>query len=113
LKTGLALGAHDTNGIKANITLKITNGSESFIPLGKKDKTEIFPGEYCYVDDDNNVICRMEVLQVEPTKITTETENIFLIIQGNRNTEQSYVNETAQILCNTIVKYCGGSCKLI
>lgn len=113
LKTGLALGAHDINGIKGNITLKITNGLESFIPLGKKEKNEIFPGEYCYIDDDNNVICRMEVLQVEPTKVTTETKNIFLIVQGNQNTEQSYVNETAQILCNTIVKYCGGSYKLI
>ena len=65
LKTGLALGAHDIDKVKGNITLRLTKGDEIFIPLGKKEPSPIFPGEYSYVDDDNNVICRMEVLQVE------------------------------------------------
>ena len=33
LKTKLALGAHDVNNIKGNVTLKLTTGSEKFYPL--------------------------------------------------------------------------------
>ncbi len=109
LKTGLALGAHDIDKVEGNITLKLTKGDEKFIPLGKTEHASIFPGEYSYIDDANNIICRLEVLQVEPTKVTTETNDIFLIIQGNNNTNEGLVKNSANEVCELIVKYCGGS----
>jgi DNA/RNA-binding domain of Phe-tRNA-synthetase-like protein len=113
LKTGLALGAHNVDKIKGNITLKLTTGDEKFIPLGKIEPTLILPGEYGYVDDDNNVVCRLEVLQVETTKITTDSNNLFLIIEGNTNTSDEFVRSTAKEVCEMITKYCGGSFKFL
>lgn len=103
------MGAHDIDKVHGNITLRLTKGNEIFIPLGKTEPVTIFPGEYGYIDDENNVICRLEVLQVEPTKVTTESKDIFMIIEGNVNTDIEYVNATAKEVCELITKYCGGS----
>lgn len=109
LQSGLALGAHDMGKVQGNITLRLTNGTETFIPLGTNEPVKIFPGEYSYIDDGNNVICRMEVLQVEPTKVTLETQDIFLIIQGNTVTEDKYVQTVAEEVCRLITRFCGGT----
>lgn len=113
IKTGLALGAHDLDNVEGNITLRLTTGNEGFVPLGKTEKSPVFPGEYGYVDDGNNIICRMEVLQVEPTKVKTDTKDIFLIIQGNEDTSGEYVQNVAEEVCSLINKYCGGEVKLL
>lgn len=113
IKTGLALGAHDVDKVQGNITLRLTKGDEIFVPLGKTEPVIIFPGEYGYVDDGNNVICRLEVLQVEPTKVTAESKDIFIIVEGNANTEKNYVEITAKEVCELITKYCGGSCSFL
>lgn len=109
LKTGLALGAHDIDKIQGNITLRLTKGDEIFVPLGKTDSTPIFPGEYGYIDDENNIVCRLEVLQIEPTKITTESKDIFIIVQGHLNTSSEYVESVTKEVCELITKFCGGT----
>lgn len=108
LKTQLALGAHDVSNIKGDITLKLTTGNEKFYPLGSNLLVPVPQGEYSYVDDGDNIICRMEVLQVEPTKITTDTTDVFLIVQGNENTENNYIESAAKEVLDLIIKYCGG-----
>lgn len=108
IKTRLALGAHDISGIEGNVTLRLTDGSETFIPLGSNQIMPISAGEYCYVDDGNNVICRLEVLQVEQTKITLNSKNVFLIIQGNANTTNGYIEAGAKQVLDLIRKYCNG-----
>jgi DNA/RNA-binding domain of Phe-tRNA-synthetase-like protein len=113
LESGLALGAHDIKNIKGNVTLRITKGDESFIPLGKQEPVPIFPGEYAYIDDGNNILCRLEVLQVEQTKVTKESKDIFLIIQGNTNTGKDLVMDTAKNVCELMTKYCGGTYSLL
>ncbi len=55
------------------------------------------------------MVCRLEVLQVEPTKVVAESKDVFLIIEGNANTSDEYVKQTAEEVCQTITKYCGGS----
>lgn len=109
VKTGLALGAHDIDKVNGNITLRLTKGDEKFVPLGKTEPLPVFPGEYGYCDDGNNVICRLEVLQVEPTKVTPESKDVFMIIEGNANTESEFVKNAAEAVCQLITKYCGGS----
>jgi len=58
---------------------------------------------------ENNVICRLEVLQVEPTKVTAESKDVFMIIEGNANTDVEYVRSTAKEVCDLMTKHCGGS----
>lgn len=113
LKSKLALGAHDISKIDGDVSLKITTGNESYLSLGATSKETIFPGEYCYVDDNNDVICRMEVLQVEKTKVDINSTDCFYIVQGNENTSIDYLDLVATELISLTKKYCGGEAKIL
>lgn len=113
LKTRLALGAHDLRNIDGNIHLRLTQGSERFLPLGASEQKPVGPGEYAYIDDSNEIICHLEVRQVEKTKVTLETTDCFYIIQGNQNTTHQYIEEAVIELIELTKKYCGGEARVL
>jgi len=106
-------GAHDISNIAGNVNLRITNGSEKFWPLGSKTEKGIASGEYAYIDDNNDVLCRMEVRQVEKTKVTLQTTQNFYIVQGNLETEPEYIINAAEKLINLTKNYCGGDIRFL
>jgi DNA/RNA-binding domain of Phe-tRNA-synthetase-like protein len=113
IKYGLALGAHDLSKIDGNVTLRLTRGDEIFFPLGQSDPKLIPKGDYSYIDDSNEIICHLEVRQVEKTKITLNTSDAFFIVQGNENTSDDYLNLATQDLINLIKENCGGKERFI
>lgn len=108
IESRLALGAHDLAHVDGNIHLKITSGDERFVPLGAAEAKPIHVGEYGYVDDANDVICRMEVRQVEKTKVGLDTTACFYIVQGNAATDCDYLWQAATRLIELTKEYCGG-----
>ncbi len=109
LETKLALGAHDLDKTTGNVTLRFTDGSENFQPLGQSEPTHPNPHEYSYCDDDNDVLCRLEIRQVQKTAVTQDTKNIWYIIQGNQETETEQLIDCAKQIVALTEKYCGGS----
>jgi DNA/RNA-binding domain of Phe-tRNA-synthetase-like protein len=108
LQTRLALGAHDVAKITGGVSLRLTDGSEGFWPLGRSEPRGIGAGEYAYVDDDGDVLCRMEVRQVEKTKVTEETTACFYIVQGNATTSADYIREGVDRVVDLTRRFCGG-----
>ncbi len=104
----LCLGAHDTKNVSGDVTLKICDGSENFIPVGEDTPHKIKSGEYSYCDSQNDVLCRLEVRQVEKTKVTNQTKNVFYIVEGNMNTSEELLNDIAKKIIDETTKYCGG-----
>jgi len=113
IQTNMALGAHDLNNITGNVTLRLTDGSENFLPIGYSKPKPVSRGEYAYIDDANDILCRMEVRQVEKTKVTTETTSCMYIVQGNENTTEKDVEVAANMLIELTTKYCGGIAEII
>lgn len=113
IDTKLALGAHDISKVAGNVTLRFTTGSERFRPLGAEAPQPIAPHEYSYIDDSNEVLCRLEIRQVEKTLVGEATTDVFYIVQGNAATSQEYLEEGAQKLIDLTTKYCGGSAKIV
>lgn len=113
VKTKLSLGAHDIDHVTGNIHLRFTHGDELFIPLGQSEPLPVQANEYSYIDDDNEVICRLEIRQVNKTKVTEETKNIFFIVQGNEKTSNDYVLEVAEELIALVSKYASGTGKIL
>lgn len=109
LESKLALGAHDMDKTDGNVTLRFTNGTEKFIPLGQSEPVPVSPHEYCYCDDSNEVLCRLEIRQVNKTAVNEDSQNIFYIIQGNAATPDELLKMTAEKIIDTTVKYCGGT----
>ncbi|MBR2175894.1 MAG: tRNA ligase [Clostridia bacterium] len=113
LESKLALGAHNIDAAEGNVTLRFTDGTERFQPIGASEPTTSPAHEYSYCDDSNEILCRLEIRQVEKTKVDENTTNIFYIIQGNQATEDSLLTDTAQKIIDTTTKYSGGTGRII
>lgn len=109
LQSELALGAHDTDFIEGDISLRLASGKENFLPLGYSKPVHVKSGEYCYIDDANDVLCRLEVRQVEKTKVNLGTKSCFYIVQGNARTPREYIIEQSKKLIALTTQFCGGS----
>ena len=109
LESKLALGAHDIDKVEGNVTLRFTNGTERFQPIGQAEPGISAAHEYSYCDDSNEILCRLEVRQVEKTKVTEEARNIFYIVQGNAETSDELLFETANRIVELTTHYCGGT----
>src|SRR5215469_1748507 len=108
LSTGLAVGAHDLAHVAGDIHLRLTTGFENFWPLGAAAAARVFAGEYAYIDSANDVLCRLEVRQVEKTKITLKTESVFFIVQGHHHTDQIFITHAGTALAIACTDIFGG-----
>ena len=70
IKNRVSIGAHDLDHINGNVRLCFIKGNERFIPLGKKKLQNVSNGEYCYIDDENEILCRLDCRQCNKTKTT-------------------------------------------
>lgn len=113
MDTKLALGAHDLDKTEGNITLRLTQGNENYIPLGSVEAKEVKAGIYSYIDDANDIICYSEIRQVDKTKVTEESKDVFFIVQGNQATTDKYVEDVAQELITVVTYYLGGTGEIL
>lgn len=113
IKYKLALGAHDLSKIDGNIHLKFTDGTEKFEPIGDSTHKPIKAGEYSYMDDNNEIICYLDVRQVKKTAVDLDTNSVFFVVQGNADTPLAYIEEAVAELVEQVKKYCGGQEKII
>ena len=108
LQSGLAIGAHDLQHVVGDIELRLTTGDERFWSIGARQATRVVPGEYAYIDGNNDVLCRLEVRQVEKTKITSESRDVFFIVQGHKDLTISTIQSSAVFLADACVRLFGG-----
>lgn len=113
IESGLCLGAHDLENVVGNVTLRMLHGDETYIPLGMSEPCKVKITEYAYCDDANDVLCRLEVRQVNKTKVTENTTSAFFIVQGNMNMSDEYLIDVSKQLVDLITRFCGGKGKII
>ena len=113
MDTKLALGAHDLDKTEGNITLRLTQGNENYISLGSEEAKEVKAGIYSYIDDANDIICYSEIRQVDKTKVTNESKDIFFIVQGNNENSDKYVKDIAKELIIVVTYYLGGTGEIL
>lgn len=113
MESKLCVAAHNMDRIDGNLTVRFSNGSERYVPIGQENPIPMNPHEYCYCDDSNEVLCRLEIRQVNKTKIDGDVKNILYIIEGNDATEQDYMESVLNKIIETTVQYCGGHGKII
>ena len=113
VQTQLSLGAHDLAHVQGNIALRLAEGTEHFRPLGSDKSAAVAKGEYCYIDDANDVLCRLEVRQCDKTKLAPGSQHCFFMIQGNRATPAEYLQKAADNLISLIHRFCGGEVRML
>jgi DNA/RNA-binding domain of Phe-tRNA-synthetase-like protein len=113
VRSRLSLGAHDLDRIAPPVTLRLLTGAESFTPLGRTEPVPVGAGEYGYVDAAGRVLCRLDVLQAEFSKVTTDTVNALLIIEGTAAHSPDVLRRAFTDAIELVTRHCGGSAEVI
>ena len=105
----LSLGAHDLRAVSLPIRLTIVPGDMTFTPLGTSASGSVRPGEFAYVDDGGRVICRLDVIQAEFSKVTAATTGVVVIVEGTSSHDGAAFSAARTELVELIGEFCGGS----
>jgi len=105
----LSLGAHDLRAVSLPIRLTIVPGDMTFTPLGTSASANVGPGEFAYVDDGGRVICRLDVIQADFSKVTAATTGVVVIVEGTSSHDGAGFSAARTELVELIGEFCGGS----
>jgi DNA/RNA-binding domain of Phe-tRNA-synthetase-like protein len=110
-KSLLSIGAHDLAKLKTPVTLRRVEPGDVFVPL-EETAPRSCAGEYAYVDPDGAIICRMEVLQGDSSKVEPPSRDIVLFLQGNARLSSADLLAGCWLLVELIETFCGGAAEL-
>ncbi|RKY89506.1 hypothetical protein DRQ09_01245 [candidate division KSB1 bacterium] len=108
IKYMIPVGGDDIDNIKGNITLKYAEGNEFFTPLNSKDIMNPKKGEIIYADDKDVLCRRWNWRECEKSKMTENTKNICLVVEGLPPVSKNKLNYITEELAYLIKKFCGG-----
>jgi DNA/RNA-binding domain of Phe-tRNA-synthetase-like protein len=111
VRTLLSIGAHDLKKLVTPITLRPCTPADTYTPLGGGEELPL-AGEYAYIDPQNRVICRLETLQGDYSKVTPESRDVVFFLQGNRCLPAASLLKGAWLLAELLEKFCGGKAEL-
>ena len=105
----LPVGGDDIIAPDSTFKLAVSDGSESFIPLGMPDKEENPEiGEIIYlIDESKDVMCRRwNWRNGDKTKINEKTENIIMNIDAIGNGSEELALKARDMVSELLEKYC-------
>jgi DNA/RNA-binding domain of Phe-tRNA-synthetase-like protein len=108
-----SLGAHDLDRIALPVALRLLTGRESFTPLGRDAEVAVVLGEFGYVDARDRVLCRLDLLQAEFSKVTTETTNVLLIVEGTADHPPEVLRQVFAEVIEIVTRHCGGAAEVV
>ncbi len=103
-------GAFNLDEMKTPVNLDISDGGESIEVIGGEEKS-IEKGEVCYYDKVGAYNLDYNYRDADRTKITTETKNIVINVEGVGEITHEEVLKALKLNIALIQKYCGGELK--
>ena len=113
LRTRCSLGAHDLDRLAVPVELRLFRGNESFRPLGSREDQQVNRGEFGYVDRENRVICRLDSLQAEFSKVTTDTTRALLIVESTTAHDTEQLERDFAATRAVLDRYCGAKAEVV
>ena len=108
-----SLGAHDLDRIAPTAALRLLTGRETFTPLGRDAEVPVTAGEYAYADARDRVLCRLDVLQADFSKVTTDTVNALLIVEATAAHPPGAARQALADVVDLVTRYCGGTAEVV
>lgn len=104
----LALGVHDIAKLGPTIFFRMSEGGEPFTPVGGAQAKATQRGDFVYADE-NRVLAWLDSKDSDDVKVSPETTNLVVVIQGTAQTTRDYNAAAAEEACRLITSFCGGS----
>jgi DNA/RNA-binding domain of Phe-tRNA-synthetase-like protein len=111
LQTFIVVSAHDLARVEGNPRIAMTRGTEVFHPLRAEPFT-LPAGQWAGVCD-NHVLCQMNCKQSELSKITLDTRDVLIYVQGNARTTDEDLDLALHRVCEEIVRFNGGEVMIL
>lgn len=108
-----SLGAHDLDKIDMPVSLRLLTGSETLTPLGSDKPMSVTAGEFGYVDARGRILCWLDVLQAEFSKVTTATRSVLLIVEGTTAHAAEHLRRTVAEAVEVVTRHCGGTVEVV
>lgn len=108
IKHLIPCGGDDINKIEGNLCLGFSKGNEIFISLGSTTQENPAAGEVIYFDDKTlNVMCRRwNWRNGDFTKITENTKQLVINIDGIGNVPQTLIESARDELAELLIQHC-------
>jgi DNA/RNA-binding domain of Phe-tRNA-synthetase-like protein len=113
VRTLCSLGAHDLDTLALPVSLRLLTGRETFTPLGRDEAVPVVPGEFGYVDARDRVLCRLDILQAEFSKVTPATGNALLIVEGTAAHTPEVLRQALDEAVERVTRECGGTAEVV
>ncbi|MBB75242.1 MAG: hypothetical protein CMJ75_12100 [Planctomycetaceae bacterium] len=108
LQSFCSLGAHDVDRLSLPVRLQQFTAEETFIPLGSSAPQTIRCGEFGYVDQGERILCRLDSLQADFSKVTSDTRSAILIVEATDTTPPPVLTDLLQSTATAVQQHCGG-----
>lgn len=108
-----SLGAHDLGAFAPPACLRLLTGAESFTPLGRAAPEPVTPGEYGYADAGGRVLCRLDLLQADFSKVTAATTDALLIVEGTAAHAEEALRRALDEAADLVPRHCGGTAEVV
>lgn len=108
LKHSLPVGGDDIDKIEGDITLKFAKGDEPFVELNSGETKNPREGEVVYADNEGILCRRWNWRECDKSKMTQETKNAVLVVEGLPPATRGEVEEAIRELGGLVQKSCGG-----
>jgi DNA/RNA-binding domain of Phe-tRNA-synthetase-like protein len=108
-----SLGAHDLDRIAPPASLRLLTGGEPFTPLGANAPVPVVAGEYGYVDGLGRILCRLDVLQADFSKVTADTAAALLIVEGTAAHSADRLSLAFVDAMELVTRHCGGTAEVV
>lgn len=95
--TGISIGIHDLSKINEKVYFKTLKEDSKYTPINKQKKEIAKSGEYVYADNEK-IICRLDSKQSEETKVTKDTKDALIIVQGNEILDEDELQRALKLL---------------
>ncbi|MEI8230049.1 MAG: B3/4 domain-containing protein [Candidatus Peregrinibacteria bacterium] len=106
LRSIVCVGAEDTDRCIGDLELTKAIGNEPFTPLGETKNDAPIPGELVYRDSEGIICRRLNWREGDRTKITEQTKNAVVVIEGFPPFTGEALNTALNALAELIRKYC-------
>jgi lysyl-tRNA synthetase class 2 len=108
IKHMVPAGGDDTKKVDGNIVLRFAREGEHFTALHSEQIETTKEGEVIYADDRDVLCRRWNWRECNKTKMTEETEDVILVVEGLPPVTQEEISVTLEEFKQLIEEYCGG-----
>ena len=113
LQTLCSLGAHDAEQLSSPVELRILSGDETFRPLGSPDPQPVVAGEFGYVDATGRLLCRLDSLQADFSKVSETASEVLVIVESTIATPAADRQAAVELVREVIQEHCGGTAEVV